>query len=46
MEMKLIMGYLIDKLDLRVDKDYQICMEIKGVYQCANPKMEIKLLSD
>ena len=40
---KIMMGYLIDKLELNVDKDYQIKMAYKAVYCCSNPTIEVKL---
>ena len=41
--MKIMMGYLTNKLELNVGKDYQIKMANKGVYYCSNPTIEVKL---
>ena len=41
--MKIIMGYLIDKLELNVDKDYQINMKTRAVYYYSNLTIEVKL---
>ena len=41
--MQIMMGYLNNKLELSVEKNYQIIMDSKSSYHCSNPKMDVKL---
>ena len=43
MNMNLLLGYVIDKLDFKVEKDYKISMGYDAVYNVTNPIINVKL---
>ena len=43
MNVKILMGYLINKLEMEVPEKHEIKMRTNGLYQCVNPMVNIKL---
>lgn len=41
--MKLLMGYTLNKTSIEVDEDYQVKFVNKGIYSCANPIVKMRL---
>ena len=41
--MRLLMGYTLNKTCIEVDEDYQVKFVNKGIYSCANPIVKMKL---
>jgi len=46
MNMNLLIGYFLDKFEVKVDKDYKINMAIDAVYNCSNPIIGVKLRTE